>query len=834
MDKNLQDNDKTYETLKLGVGGMTCAACSAAVERALKRKEGVRSASVNLITGFAEVEYDKALATPEELAAAVRKAGYEPFLPEKNESGSGEEKAGGTGVRTLKFGVNGMTCAACSVAVERALKRKAGVSSASVNLVTRLAEVEYDPVQVRPSELMAAVKKAGYEPFMPESESAPSDESKTILASKKRLILAGVFTVPLLYLAMGSMLGLPMPELPRDTMLLLQLGLMLPVLWAGRAFYTKGIAHLIGRAPNMDSLVAIGTGSAFLYSLYVTLKAIGSEMGGMGGMADMQAVYYESAAVVLTLVMLGKHFEQRAKGATSEAIKRLMGLAPKTAVIIRDGAEVEVLVEEVAVGDKLRVRPGGAIPVDGVVESGHSSVDESMLTGESLPVEKTVGDAVTGGAINGEGVLDFVATAVGSDTALAKIIEIVEEAQGKKAPIARLADKVSGVFVPVVMGVAIAAAVFWAFQGKDTAFVLTVFVSVLVIACPCALGLATPTAIMVGTGKGAQLGILIKSGEALESAGRVDTVVLDKTGTITEGRPALEDVIPYGQTAEAALRLAAAAERGSEHPVAKAIVAAAGDGAPQAENFAAVPGRGVEAVVEGVQVLAGNRRFMEERGVDLTASQADEARLSAEGKMLMFIAANGSLAALLSARDKLKETSAAAIERLRHMGIEPVMLTGDNAVTAGAIAKQAGIDKVISDVLPDKKAAEIERLKAEGRKVAMVGDGINDAPALATADVGMAIGTGTDVAVESAQVVLMSGDLGGVPKTIALSRATVARIKGGLFWAFAYNTAGIPVAAGLLYYFGGPLLNPMIAGGAMAASSVSVVLNALALKRFKG
>jgi Cu+-exporting ATPase len=532
--------------------------------------------------------------------------------------------------------------------------------------------------------------------------------------------------------------------------------------------------------------------------------------------------------------MLGKYFEQRAKGATSESIKRLMGLAPKTAVILRDGLEVEVLIEEVAVGDKIRVRPGGAIPVDGIVESGHSTVDESMLTGESLPVEKSAGDTVTGGSINGEGTLDFTATAVGGDTALAKIIEIVEEAQGKKAPIARLADKVSGVFVPVVMGIAILSAIFWTLQGKDTAFVLTVFVSVLVIACPCALGLATPTAIMVGTGKGAQLGILIKSGEALESAGHVDTVVLDKTGTITEGRPSLEDIIPYGQTAEAVLRLAASAERGSEHPVAKAIVAAAGEGVPQAESFAAVPGRGVEAVVEGVSVLAGNRRFMEERGIDLAVSRADGERLSAEGKMLMFIAADGKLAALMSAKDRLKETSAAAIERLRQMGIEPVMLTGDNAATAAAIAKQAGIDKVISDVLPDKKAAEIERLKAEGRKVCMVGDGINDAPALATADIGMAIGTGTDVAVESAQVVLMSGDLGGVPKTIALSRATVARIKGGLFWAFAYNTAGIPVAAGLLYYFGGPLLNPMIAGGAMALSSVSVVLNALALKRFKG
>jgi len=823
IEKNTQDSVNACETLKLGVGGMTCAACSAAVERALKRKEGVHSASVNLITGLADVEYDPALVAPEELAAAVKKAGYEPSLPEKSTDKMQEGTA-----KTLKLGVNGMTCAACSAAVERALKRKEGVSSASVNLVTRLAEVEYDPALVRPSELMAAVKKAGYEPFTPESEDAPSDEAKTAQASKKRLVLAAVFTVPLFYLAMGGMVGLPIPDISHKTLLLVQLFLTIPVLWAGRAFFTKGMIHLLGRAPNMDSLVAIGTGAAFLYSLYATIKVVG------GDMTYMHSVYYESSAVVLTLVMLGKYFEQRAKGATSESIKRLMGLAPKTAVIVRDGEEVEVLIEEVAVGDKIRVRPGGAIPVDGVVESGHSTVDESMLTGESLPVEKTAGDEVTGGAINGEGTLDFTATAVGGDTALAKIIEIVEEAQGKKAPIARLADKVSGVFVPVVMGIAILAAVFWALQGKDTAFVLTVFVSVLVIACPCALGLATPTAIMVGTGKGAQLGILIKSGEALESAGHVDTVVLDKTGTITEGRPSLEDIIPYGQTAKAVLRLAAAAERGSEHPVAKAIVAAAGEGVPQAESFAAVPGRGVEAIVEGVQILAGNRRFMEERGVDIAASRADGERLSAEGKMLMFIAADGKLVALLSAKDRLKETSAAAIRQLRQMGIEPVMLTGDNAITAAAIAKQADIDKVISDVLPDKKAAEIERLKAEGRKVCMVGDGINDAPALATADIGMAIGTGTDVAVESAQVVLMSGDLFGVPKTIALSRATVARIKGGLFWAFAYNTAGIPVAAGLLYYFGGPLLNPMIAGGAMALSSVSVVLNALALKRFKG
>ncbi len=728
----------------------------------------------------------------------------------------------------LKIGVNGMTCAACSSAVERVLRRKKGIERCDVNLVTKIAEVEYDPSLIRPSEMMTAIKKAGYDPYAPEDKESASDEHLAIEADRKRLILAAIFTVPLFYLSMGHMLNWPMPHMSALTIVLIQLVLVLPVLYAGRGFFVRGFKHLIGKSPNMDSLVAIGTGSAFLYSLFATAMVVG------GQAHFLHSVYYESAAVVITLVMLGKQLEMRAKGATSQAIKRLMNLAPKTATLVREGKEIEVPQSEVAVGDILRVRPGSALPVDGIVIEGHSTIDESMLTGESLPVEKTVGDSLVGGAINGEGLIDMRATAVGSETALSKIISIVEEAQGKKAPIARLADKVSGVFVPSVLVIATIAALIWAVMGKDVPFVLNVFVSVLVIACPCALGLATPTAIMVGTGVGAQHGILIKGGEALESAGRVNTVVLDKTGTITEGRPILEEIVPYGMERDAVLRIAAAAEHGSEHPVARAIVDAAGEGVRPATEFTAIPGRGIEALVEGKVVLAGNQKLMEERGVDLAAAKADAERLSSGGSMLMFISVDGNLAALMSAIDKCKPTSKAAVERLKAMGVEPIMLTGDNAKTAAAIAKQVGIDKIVSDVLPEHKAAEVERLRGEGRVVAMVGDGVNDAPALVTADVGIAIGTGTDVAVESASIVLMSGDPEGIATAISLSRATIKRIKGGLFWAFAYNTAGIPIAAGLLYAFGGPLLDPMIAGGAMALSSVSVVLNALSLRSFKG
>ena len=813
-------------TLEYRVTGMTCAACSAAVEKAVRRVPGVISANVNLIlerlTVEAAPDFDGAA-----VCEAVKKAGYEaqPLSQDK----------------TLRFGVRGMTCAACSAAVEKALRRKEGVRSASVNLITNTAEVVYDPARTRPSELKAAVVRAGYEV---EEEAARPDEAqigqeKELAAKKRQLIVAAVFAIPVFYIAMGHMLPfgikLPLPEALDMTkypvrFVLTQLVLAIPVLIAGRSFYLGGLRHLFAGAPNMDTLVAIGTGSAFVYSLYSTWRVL------QGDVSFVHSIYYESATMVVTLVMLGKYFEQRAKGKTSQAIKALMNLTPKKATLLRDGQEIEVLVEEVVVGDLLLVKPGEAVPVDGEVVSGASAVDESMLTGESLPIEKEVGDTVTGGSLNGEGLLEMRATAVGSDTALAKIIRVVEEAQGKKAPIAKLADRVAGVFVPAVMAVAVISALLWWIAGKDIAFTLTVFVSVLVIACPCALGLATPTAIMVGTGKGAELGILIKSGEALETAGHVDIVVLDKTGTITEGKPQLDEIVVFEGKEEELLRLTACAEQGSEHPVARAIVEGAqerGLSLTRPEQFTAIPGHGIEAVIEGKRLLCGNHKLMEAKGIASEMAEQPRQRLSAKGNMLMYVAVDGKLAALLSARDKLKPSSVQAVSRLKDMGIEVVMLTGDNAATAQVIAKEAGIDHVIADVLPEHKAQEVAALKGEGHKVCMVGDGVNDAPALVSADVGMAIGGGTDVAVESASVVLMSGDLGAVPTAISLSRATVKNIKMNLFWAFGYNTAGIPVAAGLLYLFGGPLMNPMLAGAAMALSSVSVVSNALRLRKFQ-
>jgi Cu+-exporting ATPase len=581
----------------------------------------------------------------------------------------------------------------------------------------------------------------------------------------------------------------------------------------------------------MDTLVAIGTTSAFLYSTYATVMIY------LGSFEFVQLLYFESAAVVITLVMLGKYLEAVSKGKTSEAIKKLMNLRPRTAVIIKDGAEMEVPLDDVAAGDIVLVRPGASIPVDGVVEEGASSVDESMLTGESLPVEKQPGSPVTGGSINGEGLIKFRATLVGEDTALSKIIKLVEEAQSKKAPIAKLADIISGYFVPAVIGIAILAAVAWALAGRDFNFVLNIFVTVLVIACPCALGLATPTAIMVGTGKGAELGILIKGGEALETTHKISAVVFDKTGTITEGKPVLTDIKTYGNVDDAqALMLAASAERGSEHPIARAIVERAQKEdahLKEPEEFKAVPGRGIDAVVEGKRVLAGNIKLMDENGIDISIAMRDAQALSNSGRTLMYIAADGKLIALMAAADTLKPTSRAAVDKLKSMNIDVYMITGDNRQTAQAIANEAGIDNVLAEVLPGDKAGEVKKLQQSGKKVAMVGDGINDAPALVQADIGMAIGTGTDVAVESADVVLMRGDINEVWAAISLSRATIRNIKQNLFWAFIYNLAGIPLAAGVFYALGGPLLNPVFAGVAMALSSVSVVSNALRLKRFR-
>jgi len=747
-----------------------------------------------------------------------------------------------TAAKRTELAIEGMSCASCSAAVERAVKKLEGISLAQVNLATNTGSFAYDPSLVSLTEIKSAITNAGYTPKDIEGEKTRSEqEARRDNETGKmriRLVIAAVFSAPILYIAMSHMfplLGLPIPYFmgSHDFPLifaLIQLGLTLPVIWAGSKFYTRGIKSLFKGSPNMDTLVAIGTGSAFLYSLFATIEIY------LGDFSFAKSLYFESAAVVITLVMLGKYLEAVSKGKTSEAIKKLMQLRPTTAIVERNGREMEVLLEDVLVGDTVVVRPGSAFPVDGIILEGMTTVDESMLTGESLPVEKQPDSDVTGGSMNGEGLIKYRATRVGADTALSKIIQLVEEAQGKKAPIAKLADIVSGYFVPIVLVIAVLAAAAWAIAGKDFNFVLTIFVSVLVIACPCALGLATPTAIMVGTGKGAELGILMKGGEALETTHKINTVVLDKTGTITEGKPKLTDIRTYGLSEQLALLLCASAERGSEHPIARAIVEDALEKnieLLQPEAFQALPGRGIEAVVGSRNVLAGNSKLMTEKGIDISIAAADAERLARMGRTLMYVAVNGQLSALMAAADTVKKTSREAIAKLKGMGIAVYMITGDNQNTAKVIAAEVGIDHVLSDVLPGEKAGEVKRLQESGRKVAMVGDGINDAPALVQADVGMAIGTGTDVAVESADVVLMRGDLNEVPAAIALSRATIRNIKQNLFWAFVYNLLGIPFAAGVVYLFGGPLLSPIFAGAAMAFSSVSVVSNALRLRRFK-
>ena len=745
--------------------------------------------------------------------------------------------------KKVELAISGMTCSACSAAVERTTKKLPGVSASSVNLTTNRATIEYQPSVIKLSEIKAAIDKAGYSASEIEGEKQADQEQERrdleVRTMRTRVLIAAIFSSPVLYIAISHMipqLKLPIPYFmgSHDFPLifaLVQFILTIPVMLAGSRFFTVGLKTLVKGSPNMDTLVAIGTGSAFLYGIFATVKIY------LGDFSFAQSLYFESAAVVITLVMLGKYLEAVSKGKTSEAIKKLMNLKPKTATIIKNGVELEVNLDEVAVGDVVLVRPGSVIPVDGIIVEGMSSVDESMLTGESLPVDKQPGSSVTGGSINSEGLIRFRAEKVGADTALSKIIKLVQDAQGKKAPIAKLADIVSGYFVPIVLAIAAISAIAWAISGKDVNFVLTIFVSILVIACPCALGLATPTAIMVGTGKGAEMGILIKGGEALEATHKIRTVVLDKTGTITEGKPVLTDIRLYGEMdEEEALTLCASAETGSEHPVARAIVEGARNRGLRLIDpigFKAVPGRGIDAVVNGKRILAGNIKLMKENTIDIVSTEKDALALSLAGRTLMYVAIEGKLTALMAAADTVRPTSKEAVARLKAMGISVVMITGDNQNTAAVIAKEVGIEKVLADVLPEDKASEVKKLQESGQKVAMVGDGINDAPALVQADIGMAIGTGTDVAVESADVVLMKGDLNQVASAIALSRATIRNIKQNLFWAFIYNLAGIPIAAGVLYLFGGPLLNPIIAGGAMAMSSVSVVTNALRLRGFK-
>lgn len=651
------------------------------------------------------------------------------------------------------------------------------------------------------------------------------------------MLILLVTTLPLLYISMGSMVGLPLPSF-LDHMVhplvfvLSQLLLTLPAVWIGRGFYQRGFRNLIKRHPNMDSLIAVGTSAAFFYSLYSVSQVF------LGHHPFVHQLYFESVAVIIALVLLGKYLESSAKGRTSQAIQSLLELVPSQATVIRYGEAVTIDTEDIRVGDIIRIKPGERMPVDGLVIEGQTFVDESMMTGESVPIEKKVGDTITSATINQNGSIDYQATRVGSDTTLAQIVRLVEEAQGSKAPIAALADKISLYFVPIVLGLATLSALGWYFlAGESLSFSLSIFVAVLVIACPCALGLATPTAIMVGTGKGAENGILIKSGQALEAAYQLDTIVLDKTGTITVGKPSLTDLVPLGAFNRSdLLQLIASAEQHSEHPLAQAILEAAeeeGLDLLPVSHFEAMVGRGLSAQVEGKQLLVGNESLMKEKNIDSSVFQEQLLELSQEGKTAMFVAVDGWLAGILAVADEMKSSSLSAVQKLQSMGLEVIMLTGDREETATAIAQKAGIQKVIAGVLPDGKATAIKNLQEAGKRLAMVGDGINDAPALVQAAVGIAIGSGADVAIESADVVLMHSDLQDVVKAIKLSQATIRNIKENLFWAFAYNTLGIPIAMGLLHLFGGPLLNPMLAGLAMSLSSVSVVANALRLGRFK-
>ena len=741
-----------------------------------------------------------------------------------------------------EYKLSGMTCAACAMTVEMAVKDLETVEDVSVNLATErlslLPKEGFDSQQV-----LDAVAEAGYqaEEKGKDRASAVSEEAamraQELKRKKRQLLILLVTALPLLYISMGSMIGLPLPSF-LDHMkhplvfVLSQLLLTLPAVWIGRGFYQRGFRNLIKKHPNMDSLIAVGTSAAFLYSLY----SVGQVF--LGYHAFVHQLYFESVSVIISLVLLGKYMESSAKGRTSQAIQSLIKLLPSQATVIRYGQAVVIDTEEIKLGDIVRIKPGERMPVDGVVTEGQTYVDESMMTGESLPVEKKVGDTITSATLNQNGTIDYEATKVGADTTLAQIVRLVEEAQGSKAPIAALADKISLYFVPIVLGLATVASLGWYFlAGQSLSFSLSIFIAVLVIACPCALGLATPTAIMVGTGKGAENGILIKSGQALEAAYQLDAVVLDKTGTITAGRPSLTDLEVFGNLPRAELlRLVASGEQHSEHPLARALLAAAEEEGvilSPVSDFQSISGRGLRARVEERTILIGNEALMADYQVDASQAQQRLRALSHQGKTVMLLAVDGCLAGLLAVADTIKENSPVAIRQLQELGLEVLMLTGDRQETAAAIAQMVGIKQVIAGVLPDGKADAVKRLQERGKKVAMVGDGINDAPALVQAEVGIAIGSGTDVAIESADIVLMHSELQDVVKAIQLSQATIKNIKENLFWAFAYNTLGIPVAMGLLHLFGGPLLNPMLAGLAMSLSSVSVVANALRLNRFK-
>ena len=811
------------KNLTLPISGMTCASCVARIEKSLRALEGVREAGVNLATEKANIVYDPSRVDPQMIKKMVEDLGY--GVPKELSKG---EK--------ITIAIGGMTCAACVNRIEKGLSKIEGVIEAQVNLATERATVLYHSEKAGKPEFRKTVEALGYEirGFEEEATADREAEARTreIRLQKRKFVVSAVLSAAIF---LGSM-----PEWFPWWPAILQNHFTLFVLttpvqfWAGWQFYRGFWLALKHRTSDMNTLIAVGTSAAYIYSAVITFFPQWFRARGLG-----LGVYYDTSAMIITLILLGKLLEAIAKGKTSSAIKRLMGLQAKTARVIRSGQETDLPVDEVRRGDLVVIRPGEKIAVDGIVREGSSAVDESMLTGESIPVEKLPGDPVIGGTINKTGSFKFEATKVGKETALAQIIRLVEEAQGSKAPIQRLADRVASVFVPTVISIALVTFAVWMIFGPRPAFTLALlnFVAVLIIACPCALGLATPTAIMVGTGRGAENGILIKGGESLETIHRVNTILFDKTGTLTQGRPSVTDIVVGKEfKEEQVLRWAASAEKGSEHPLGEAIVRAAeekGLGLSPAEGFVAIPGQGIMAQIDGGPVLLGNLRLMEEKGISLNGLRGEMERLANEGKTPMVVAMNHSAAGIVAVADTLKPNSRGAVEALQQMGLEVILITGDNEKTGKAVAGQMGIKRVLAEVLPWEKSRQVKSLQEEGKVVAMVGDGINDAPALAQADVGIAIGTGTDVAMESSDITLITGDLRAVVSAIQLSKRTIRTIRQNLFWAFIYNVLGIPIAAGILYPFWGILLNPMIASAAMAMSSVSVVSNSLRLRRFR-
>ncbi|MED3480522.1 heavy metal translocating P-type ATPase [Bacillus toyonensis] len=795
----------------LQISGMTCAACANRIEKGLKKVEGVHDANVNFALEKTKIMYDPTKTTPQHFKEKVESLGY----------GIVSDKA--------EFTVSGMTCAACANRVEKRLNKLDGVNKATVNFALESATVDFNPDEVSVNEMKSTITKLGYklEVKSDERDGSTDHRLQEIKRQKKKFIISFILSFPLLWAMVSHFSFTSFIYLP--DMLMnpwVQLALATPVQFIiGGQFYIGAYKALRNKSANMDVLVALGTSAAYFYSVYLSIQSIGSS-------EHMTDLYFETSAVLITLIILGKLFEAKAKGRSSEAIKKLIGLQAKTATVVRDGTEMKILIEEVVAGDIVYVKPGEKIPVDGEIVEGKSAIDESMLTGESIPVDKTIGDVVIGSTINKNGFLKVKATKVGRDTALAQIIKVVEEAQGSKAPIQRVADQISGIFVPVVVVIAIITFAVWMIfvTPGDFGGALEKMIAVLVIACPCALGLATPTSIMAGSGRSAEYGILFKGGEHLEATHRLDTVILDKTGTVTNGKPVLTDIIVAdGFHEEEILRLVGAAEKNSEHPLAEAIVEGIKEkkiDIPSSETFEAIPGFGIESIVEGKQLLIGTRRLMTKFNIDIEEVSKSMEELEREGKTAMLIAIDKEYAGIVAVADTVKDTSKAAIARLKKMGLDVVMITGDNTQTAQAIAGQVGIDHVIAEVLPEGKAEEVKKLQAQGKKVAMVGDGINDAPALATADIGMAIGTGTDVAMEAADITLIRGDLNSIADAIFMSKMTIRNIKQNLFWALAYNGLGIPIAA-----LG--FLAPWVAGAAMAFSSVSVVLNALRLQRVK-